>query len=273
MSNEYTTKNIEIRKMLQDIVGVAYQAEDANTLEKYKKFFLEISNKKVRSYAGKYRGDTKCITIVGLNRPSKHIVITSIHELSHHIDYCNRGTSDHKNEFYAIYEKLMHAALDMGIITTDDIMLVSDVTDLNKIKKFLDSYTPVTVSYKADKSIILVSNAFAKKDLLKARGYKWDSLEKCWKIETEDVNQEKAFLSANDLEYVIRRGNDINVQAKGKIIAKKGTYEYTSLLKENGFFWNKQKKQWEKNINLQDYDAEVEKLKKNGLDSISFHYC
>lgn len=273
MGNEYATKNIEIRKMLQDIVGVAFKDEDSKTVEKYKKFFLEISNKKVRSYAGRYTFNTKSILIVGLNRPSKHIVITSIHELSHHIDYCNRETSDHKNEFYAIYEKLIHAALDMGIVTVDDIMLVSDVTDMNKIKKFLDSYTPVAVSYKADKSIILVSNAFAKKDLLKARGYKWDSLEKCWKIETEEIEKEKAFLSANELEYEIRSGNDINVQAKGKIIAKKGTYEYASLLKENGFFWNKQKKQWEKNINLQDFDAEVEKLKKNGLGSISFNYC
>ena len=38
---------------------------------------------------------------------------TLIHELSHHIDWCQRGFSNHDENFYRVYKKLLWAAMDL----------------------------------------------------------------------------------------------------------------------------------------------------------------
>ena len=266
MSEQYIKKNLEIRKTLQDIIDIAYPQLKSEQLEKYKRFFLEISKKQVRTYAGRYSAEKRSILIVGLNRPSKHILITSIHELSHHIDYCNRQTTDHQKPFYEIYERLIHAALDMNIISKEDIMMVSDVTDLNKIKKFLDSYEAKEVMYKKNKVIFTIKNGYEFRYLLSARQYQWKPLEKCWKKETSEKEEEQQFLEENKIPYLVTEANDINIEAIGKIVVREGGYEHRKELYDAGFRYIKEKKRWEKTISLNDGTIERESLEKMGLN-------
>ncbi len=268
VTDRFVNKNMEIRRMLQDIISVAYKDVEEKKLNEYKKFFIEISKKNIKSYAGIYHPSNKSITIVGIDRPVKSIVITTIHELSHHIDYMNRNISDHGPEFYSIFEKLIHAALDMGIVSKEDIMAVSDVTDRNKIKKFLDHYVPCKVSYKENSFLIYVEGGFEKKNLLKQHGYKWDGLSKRWYIETDNTDQEKDFLDSIGLMFSCEKANDVRITAKCTILATNGSYEYKDILKEKGYIFDNKLKGWKKLIDASDYKKEIEDLQRCGLSSV-----
>ena len=261
----YVSKNMEIRGMLQDIVGEAYSGANPEELEKYKKFFIECSQKDVKSFAGKYTFHNRSILIVGLQRPSKHIVVTTIHELTHHVDYCMRGTSDHGPEFYEIYKRLLFAALNMEIISIEDIHQVTDVTDAQKIKGFLRDYVPRRTGYKKNLRIIKVFDCYAYKEQLKRRGYKWDGLSEWWQCETLDPESEILFLSSYHLRYEVSDANDINIIAKCYIIATDGSYENRDLLKTCGFSFDSKKKYWRKKIVKQESKTEMAKLQQLGL--------
>lgn len=263
----FIQKNMEIRKMLQDIIEVAYKKDSSEAIEKYKKFFLEFNSKQVKSFAGRYFPHNKHIEIVGLERPTKHIIITTLHELSHHIDHMQRGKSDHSPTFYAIYEKLIFAALDMGIISFDDINSVSDVSDRNKIKKMLLSYERKEVNYKNDIYIISIYNSYSIKEFIKRRGgYRWDGLSMTWNKECDinTLNEEKNFLDSLGAEYQISDAKDYNVKAVGKLIVK-GGFEFKEILHTNGFYFKKEEKVWERILPYSEMEDVMQKLRAEGL--------
>lgn len=53
----------------------------------------------------------------------------------------------------------------------------------------------------------------------------------------------------------------MNIETIGILIATQGSYEYKDKLKEKGFHWNSQKKQWQKKINMSNYQMEMDNLK------------
>lgn len=243
MSTFYS-ENYKIKKVLDDIVAQAYPANEL--LSKYKSFYLMLNDKNIKSYAGQYKHNEHVIEIVGLDRDSKHIVITCIHELSHHIDYINRGTTDHGKDFYSIYRALLYTALNMRIITPEDISM-TDTTDANKVRTIVREWRPSYVDYKSNMVIIKVSNCFDQKDLIKERGYKYNAAGHTWNYELnqEDVNEEKEYLYSigiTDEKFLITNASDLNINVKLKIFVKGNTYDFKDYLKENKFRWKD--KQW-----------------------------
>ena len=235
----FYAENYKIKKVLEDILMQAYSSN--KLLPKYKSFYLMISDKNVKSFAGRYSPQSHTIEIVGLNRDSKHIVITCIHELSHHVDYINRGKSDHSSEFYNIYKTLLYAALNMRVFTPDDVNM-SDVTDSNKVKAIVNEWKPSFVDYKKDMVIIKVSNCFEQKEYLKQRGYKYNAVGHTWDMElqTDETDDEKVFLHAigiTDDKMEITNAADFNIKVKLKIYATGDTYDHKEYLKENKFRW------------------------------------
>lgn len=132
-------KTMQIRQLLHQIIEKAYEGKNPDAIQRYQKFFLEISDKKVRTYNGKYQEGKRAITIMGLHRPKEYLILVGIHQLSHHIDYCHQNEMNHQNSFYQIYRKLIKAALEMELVTTKEIRLVCDSADLEQISKILRS--------------------------------------------------------------------------------------------------------------------------------------
>ncbi len=252
MSNFYT-QNVKIKKILEDIIDYAYPNSDMRN--KYKSFYFRISDKNVASYAGMYHQSGHLIEIVGLDRDGKHIVITCIHELSHHIDYINRHTSDHGKEFYEIYRRLLYTALNMRIFKPEDATM-EDVADHNKIRKMIDDWRPSFINYKTDMSVIEIRNCFEVKDVLKNRGYSYNSLNKAWCLEIADVNTEiekdwLMSLGLKDSDIAVKDASDVDIEARLKIIVTgKGTYTHKDYLKENGFKYSDKK--WVKYLSVTD---------------------
>lgn len=272
---DFAALNIKIRNVLLDIIQYTYKGKvDEQVYERYRKFYLACDNKQVKSYAGKYSPGERTITIVGLTRNPKHIIVTTIHELAHHIDHCNRGTSDHSEAFYEEYEKILHTALNMRVFQPEDVKCIEDVTDGRKIAKMISRWQPEHIAYKDNEKTIKVFNCFAQKDMLKERGYHWQAADKSWEkvVDAEVSEEELSYLKNMISEENIKISDacELEIKVSGYIIASKGSYEYREDLKSEGFFYDKKKKAWKKSVaeDIQDIIKDF----RNRYPAIEFQY-
>ncbi len=264
MAKTYYAQNVRIKKTLDDILENAYP--NSQKIGKYKGFYFKILDKDVKSYAGQYIPKTKTIEIVGLNRNSKHIVITCIHELAHHVDFCNRGKTDHQKEFYKEYRTLLYAALNMRVFSPEDAE-VKDVVDAKKIQKMVEDWRPSFVNYKEDSVVLSVKNCFSLKDVLKKSGYRYNTLSHEWykEIEKDKEEGERNFLSLIGIakeDVTESASSSLEIKAKLKIVAKGETYRHKEYLKKNGFRYVD--KSWERKVgDKEDVNELVKEYKAN----------
>lgn len=178
---------------LIDIVKHAYKGSPK--LKEYCSFGYEIVPKELKTKHGDYNCGTRNIRIFNeKSRTLTHLITTSIHELAHHIDNCNRGTSDHSGLFYEEYRKLLFAALDMRMFSIKEALEIKrDAADGTKEKLMIIEYMEEHREKKEfieRASSISVYNAFPIKEDLKAIGFRWNSVTKAWTKELTDDAQE-----------------------------------------------------------------------------------
>lgn len=80
---------IKIKNILCDVLDYAYP--DSDKLGEYKRFYVEMINETRKGFHGDYHGMTHHIRIYNLYRDDASIVVTTLHELAHHVDHVNRG--------------------------------------------------------------------------------------------------------------------------------------------------------------------------------------
>lgn len=250
---------LQVKNILNDLVDYTYH--DNPKKEDYKKFYIEVSNDIRKGFHGDYNGKNHHIRIFNMYRDDASIIVTTIHELAHHVDHCNRGTSSHGKEFYVEFEQLLKMGLNMGLFSKEQFFeAIADASDSNKVRKILENYEPEPVSYKSDMSIIRVKNCFDIKEQLKERGYHYNSVEKAWELETSDTETEKAFLASasSDIEYEISN-NFLSFQKKIYVCAGTGSFDIKDELKADGFFFSKNDKVWKKEGTQNDVIAYMQK--------------
>lgn len=257
--------NIEVKQILEDIVFYTYHGKVSNeTYEKLTKFYVKLENKVTNSYHGFYKYNDASITITNLYRSQTNIVCTTIHELAHHVDRVFRGKSDHSKEFYSVFANLLHTGLNMDLFSKEEALsMQTDASDSKKIKKIIDEYVPSSIDYKKDTKKIIVKKCYGIKDILKEKGFKYNSLSKSWEytINREEEEQFTKWLKTLDCEFEIINGNIMQIDAMGMLIATDGSYENKEELKKNGFYWNSQNKRWQKQIEMKDYEKEMYTLR------------
>ena len=118
-------------------------------------------------------------------------------------------------------------------------------------------------NYNKDTKKVVVKNCYDIKEQLKEGGFKYNALSQTWEktIDVKNEQKTKNWLNTLSCEYEILDGNTMQVEAVGTLIATDGSFEYKDELKANGFYWNSQKKRWQKKINMQDYQKEMYSLR------------
>lgn len=238
---------IKIKNILNDLASYVYKGNQK--LDKYLRFYVEISQKNMKTYHGTYTLSKHRIEIFNLYRNDAAIVATTVHELAHHIDYCNRGTTDHSKEFYAVYQELLYGALDMKLFSKNEFLEANrDTSGGNKVVKMISGYHPQDVGYKKDVQTIHVFNCFQLKEQLKERGYSWNPTNKCWEKEVPiaDMSDEQKFLESARAEHEVNINNRIAFTQTSTLIAGKGSYERREELKAEGFYFKKENNGWKK---------------------------
>lgn len=238
---------IRMKQILCDVIENTYP--DSPQKDKYQHFYVEMTDKTMKSMHGKYTYKGCHITIYNLYRADDAVIATTIHELAHHVDYCNRRCLDHSKEFYKVYAELLYTALDMKLFTKDGFMEATrDASDSNKVAMLISGYHPKDIGYKAGLVFVDVHNCYNEKDILKGNGYHFNAINKTWgkEISQADIADESEFLDQMNLEYEIKSATNVSFDKKLYICATGNTYAHKELLKENGFFYRKKEKEWRK---------------------------
>lgn len=244
-----------IRETLCDIALTAYP--DFKNPRLLKMFTVELHRDEQRKSLHGYYSYPKegrnygVIIMYNFYREDSNLLETCIHELAHHVDWCHRKTSGHDKQFYQIYEKLLFAAFDMGVINCNTFNPATDASGYAKVNAMVKRYVPHPIDYKQDKVSLRVPNGYKHKDRLKEAGYRYNGANASW--EKEVSNEEKAkeiqFLEELKAEYLVEAISDISFVAKSKyLVAGAGSYEIREELKEAGFRYSASDRCWKKKI-------------------------
>lgn len=175
-----------LRQHLNDIID-NLGINDYETVRKYKNYRLEITDKSFSSKSGDYTYKTQKIRITKTSSHNNaNEVCTALHELAHHLDNCNRGTSGHGPEFYREYRQLIYSALDLGKITVEELKSMNHSnTDYRKVMKILNEYVRKKPIIELDEPSMIevnVSGLGEKDPTLIAHGYQYNQRRKTWYI-------------------------------------------------------------------------------------------
>ena len=268
--------NLRIKRILNDVIDVAYADASPGMRARYKHFKLYIESDTRKSINGKYMYEDSSIHVYNVYRDARVIAITCLHELAHHIDRMKRGESDHQKPFYEEYTKLIHAALSMKLLKqNEDILQAANSTDRKKVQKIIDTWVPQYVTYKGfENKLVKVQKGYKKRDVLKERGYRWNSLEQIWEkeISSDEEDAEREFLKKQELVAEISQ-TGMMFEAVVPLYARGETYAARELLRKYGFRFDKEKKCWIKKVKSCDVKKEADDL--NGMHefmSVRFEY-
>lgn len=275
---EYKWLAVQLKQQMNDIIDVAYRDRPDNQRKQCKRFVLLCIDKDTSSFNGdcRYMPDNSSqIRILRLkNATHRAILITTIHEVSHHVAHSLYGEDGHGSNFYKAHLELLFAAFDMGILTKEDVLNSgSNSRCLNRViikRNMLDSYVPNPVHYKQDVTQLFIYNAYPFKDILKARGYKWNSLDAAWVLEkTKDaIHAECTYLDSIGVP-----AEDIKIINNAQVISRlrktvclyNVPYESKEMVKSLGYRWKNtgESKFWQKQIDSNNLsEQEEETLKK-----------
>lgn len=262
--------NTKIKKILEDIIDVAYAGEPEENLINYKKFCINIVGKECKGVSGWYKPTKRLIEVFNLSRGSNMIVKTCIHELAHHIDQCRNGSSGHQAPFYKEYRDLLYAGLNMRIFTPEDVTTDNWANDRNKVAKIVEEWEPNYIEYDmTSTTTIYVSGGYEQREILKQNGYGWDGIQKKWckDVKTDEIENEETFLNSLGLEFSSSDG--LSIEAVAYIIADGNSYEVKDKLKAEGFFFSKNGKKaaWKKKVNASEAKEEIDRLE--GISELS----
>ena len=256
-SNTYTGLAVQLKEEMNSIIDTAYKGYNEAKVRQFKRFSIHCTDKELAHIWGDCYWNretrTSSIRIVRMKYANfKDVLITTIHEVAHHVDFSLNGTSGHQAPFYDAFERLLFAAFDMGIISPTDVN-EHNSRSKSKIMKRIASYTPNPVEYKKDLVKICAYNSFAVKGILKSREYRWNGADLSWskEVHINDLEAEKKMLlslglSEEDLKVI--EGAGVVSRAR-KIVRLYGVpYEQREIPKALGYKWVKKEAAWEKQI-------------------------
>ena len=262
--------------MERRIKAILIEIAEKTYNEKVQPFRLEIHPEERKTFHGDYCPQTKTIRIFNLSRPIDHIISTTIHELSHHIDYCKYGSSGHNKRFYGILRDLLKTAIELGYVDYNSVKAKKDSLDIQQMEKYygeLVAYYDESKDENKDKYVMKVFKSYNIKTFLANNDFKFNAIEKSWdrivkRDEIESLKQ-KILNEDNNVEIDVKNFNDMDIVVYYYIIATKNTYDNKETLANNGYFWkgyNISSNCWVKKIKSTDLKKEELFLHKLGVE-------
>ncbi|EHO5110673.1 hypothetical protein KLP99_002903 [Listeria monocytogenes] len=266
--------NMEIKSLLNDVLEYAFPSS-THPLVKLQQFSVECQRKETKK-DGDYNADIHRIRIFNLSRDSKEILLTALHDLSHHIEYTFYGESAHKDRFYMYYHNLLVTAVGMKLLLKIDLNLLAE-KEQEKLEKIHGSFFYWKIpdlSYKENIFYLDVKNGYEFRETLKEWGYKYLSLEEVWRGEfnRDTVWEEKSELNEigiDDKSIYVHHAVDFQTTFVYYLVIR-NAYDHRLTLRKLGYRYgafNVGKRNWVKKIDAKDLNEERAKVE--GLMGVS----
>ena len=270
----------KLKTIADFIIDETYPNVGERKRNKYKNFSLILTEKEYKSRLGLYDPKAKSVQVSSVNKVYFYdLLLTLLHEIAHHIEYCEEKTSGHSPRFYRIHLDLLFKAIDCGVISYDDAMKTSSTSLARNRNKFTNMMSQYVKKNAADIStvcdmrfvkdynklspineVIKVKCSYQNGIFFKKRGYSWSKEEKVWYksfYKQPEYNAEINFLLEN--KYLCFRvdgyayyADEINLVVYGN------TYNSKEKFKSLGYRFDN--KEWVKTIKSCDYRKEISKL-------------
>ncbi len=128
----------QLKIFLDGLIDEVYA--DNEKKSKYKTYYIRVVYEMRARYHGKYSPKRRRITIYNMYRNKSQIVATILHELTHHIDYVNRGYTSHDEFFFKEFKKLLQVALERNILSKEEFESADmDAKDSEKIRDLINT--------------------------------------------------------------------------------------------------------------------------------------
>ena len=262
----------QLKEQLDNIIENAYYNDPLKN--KYKQFTLKVHDKEIKSYSGLYDQRTKKIEIFDIRDSESLSQSTLLHELAHHIDFTQNGSTGHKKPFYEAFKKLIYSALDLGYIDLEAMKSRKRRnTDHNKVQKILENYTynkPV-IDININQ-IISVKNSYNYKESLKTLGFTWNKVNREWQKninpdEKDTIKSSLVNLGINDEDIIFEDTSKINLKYGGKVFKTDyvlfvdKAFSIKEELKRDGYHWYSQDKLWYKEFDSEEeFNEEIKRI-------------
>ncbi len=249
-SNSELSVNKRVKRILNDIIDVAFSDESDYMRSKYKDFTIRILDDTLKTRDGKYDARAKALFVNNLYRGSGAVIKTCLHELSHHVEFVKNGETGHQKPFYLVYRRLLYASLDMGIAKKSDFTDPGS-RDYQKVRSILEEYIPHPVPYTNSEKRVIVRNGYDIKEKLNALGFRWNKIEQVWEApfsdDTEDILKKYGIEDYEVVDATARIEAVLYLFASGK------TIDFKEKLHSEGFFYNSDNKLWLKKVKADDF--------------------
>ena len=209
---------IIIKAFLDDLIDFCYKGTvEPDMLAKYHKFYLKLTDKELKSKLGHYIFSKKAIHLFNVKSSNNvSCIVTLIHELSHHIDYINRGTSDHSKDFYNVHIELIMTLFKMGTVSYNEFINLKDyASNSNKLKRLVEKGYCVTeqLDYEKEKNWLIVKNCYEVYAYLKEKNYVYNFYIESWmkKININDIEKSKTEIlnTCKNATFITRSGCEL----------------------------------------------------------------
>ena len=229
-----------------------------NTYGKYLlPFDVEYKTKESRTFHGKcYYAHDGIICHIELANPYRKLsdlIVTAIHELAHHCDYCVSGGHPHGHgkEFYNEYSKLIVTACHMGIIKESNINagFHADSRDHNKILKAIAGKNLRLIpelEYGKDLTLFKTFPDYESRNYVKDLGFRFNPRNKSWEkiLNVKDIKKYTNYLNIVKIKH--ETASLLDIQLRAHIFVEGETYQYKDALKLKGYHFDQKRKVWNK---------------------------
>lgn len=208
------------------------------------KLHVVFLRKDTKSFHGAYDSKKQLARIGNLTRSPAHVIATLLHEAAHHCEIIMTGQTGHQRSFYLIYHDLMVSAIRMGFLSYDTVKDVSDSSSIRQLERY---FGPITQSpdpecrYLPGKALLYAFNCFSHKDLLKRRGYHYNSRAKAWErvVDKSILQDEISFLRSLPGTVPYSTDNFLDLTVLASITVSGDTYSRKDILKSLNFSYRK----------------------------------
>ena len=245
-----------LKQTLNDLIDYVYPDDERRRT--YKAFFIEVTNKDLKSKNGEYNKKNQLIRLFNTNRRNENkLVVTAIHEVAHHINSMQGNTDIHGPGFYKNYERLLHGALDMRLFTKSEWFSayeeIRDSQSENKVQQMLLRYRPKETGYKAGLKKITVYDGYELKEQLKEMGFSFNKIVKGWELEIEESEPITEWLEERGARFAVSEASKPFVKKeednKPYCLVVLNGYDVKDALRDAGYSYCSADRSWRLRFN------------------------
>lgn len=182
------------------------------------------------------------IEVYNLTRTGREILTTAIHDLAHHLCFCEKATEKHTKHFYRRMHELLEAASAMGYVDYDTVSFLAECRKMEQICGRIRTSFGVDAMVNAHVKTIVVDNHRCMektKEVLLLRKFTYNPIEWLWEKNAEEMealNEKKELEQlSSGMHVAVYPFTSLHHDPVITITVEGATYRVKEKLRERGY--------------------------------------